>query len=396
MKKDFAIVVMAATMLLCVLMVPPGVGNENTTAPNEQVCGYPSMVDWIISGAIANETRVSKLELPISIAATGDFAGRIAFSSERDGIREIYVMDADGTNVTRLTYNSALDSNPEWHPSGSEIAFYSDRDGDFEIYVMDAEGTNVTQLTYNTNKDGNNCWSPDGNKIAFCSDRDGDFEIYVMDAEGTNVTQLTYNTAVDTIPHWSPDGSKIAFCSDRDGDYEIYVMDADGMNQEQLTYNNETDIPGEWSPDGNKILFCSNCDGDMFLDIYIMDVDGTNVEQLTTKRDGHEYFDFDPAWALGGKKILFVSGTSDLARDFEIYVMDADGTNLTQLTTNTANDWEPDWTPPVCELPEACLQYDADYNCVIERYEVINAINDYFDDVITREQLITVINATSR
>ena len=404
MKKDIviakatviAMIAMAVTMLLFVLMMPPvisvsGIGNEDATAPNEQVCGYPSMVDWIISGAIANETSMLKQELPINIAATGDFAGRIAFTSNMEGNNEIYVMNE--TNVTQLTFNASSDINPEWHPDGSKIAFSSNRDGDFEIYVMDADGTNITQLTNNTDgvEDGSQCWSPDGSKIAFSSDRDGNYEIYVMDADGTNVTRLTYNdTTQERTPHWSPDGSKIAFSSNRDIFWNIYVMNADGTNQEQLTSNNMNNIPGEWSPDGSKLLFFSDRDGD--LDIYVMDADGTNVTQLTSTSDT-VYHDFSPAWALGGEKIVFVSGR--FVGDFEIYMMDADGTNLTQLTANFADEYDPVWAPQECELPEICRQYDDNHNCIIERHEVINAVNDYFDDVITREQLITVINATS-
>ena len=402
MKKDFAIsrvtvMAMAAIMLLSILMVPPvmsGVGNENATNVNktndnsiaEQVYGYPSMVDRIISGAIANEINVSKRELPISIAATGDFVGRIAFTSNREGNNEIYVMNE--TNVTQLTFNASSDINPEWHPNGSKIAFSSNRDGDFEIYVMDVDGANVTQLTNNTVADACQCWSPDGSRIAFSSDRDGDPEIYVMDSDGTNITQLTDNTCLDINPHWSPDGRKIAFSSGRIGDSDIYVMDVNGANKEQLTDNNKWDSPGEWASGGSKLLFSSDCDGDF--EVYLMDSNGTNVMQLT---DNTEYHDFSPAWALGGEKIVFVSGR--FVGDFEIYMMDADGTNLTRLTANFADESDPVWAPRECELPEICRQYDANYNCIIERHEVINAVNDYFDGVITREQLITVINATS-
>ena len=106
------------------------------------------------------------------MAADDNATGRIAFTSNRDGNNEIYLMDADGTNLTQLTNNTASDINPEWHPKGCKIAFSSDRDGDFEIYVMDADGTNVTQLTNNTAADGCQCWSPNGSRLAFCSDRD--------------------------------------------------------------------------------------------------------------------------------------------------------------------------------------------------------------------------------
>ena len=137
--------------------------------------------------------------------------------------------------------------------NGELIAFMSDRDGDYEIFVMDADGTNVRQLTddpdrsierltvthqtkpvpekFNHDYDGDPAWSPDGNRIAFQSDRDGDHEIFVMDADGTNVQQLTDNDSYDENPAWSPDGNRIVFVSDREQKpKEFFVMDADGTN----------------------------------------------------------------------------------------------------------------------------------------------------------------------
>jgi len=169
-------------------------------------------------------------------------------------------MDADGTNVKKLTSNTAWDGVPDWSPDGSRIALGSDRDGDLEIYVMDADGSNVVQLTSNTASDGLPDWSPDGSKIAFVSNREGDGEIYVMDADGTNVVQLTYNTADDWDPVWSPNGSKIVFYSNKDGDFEIYVMDADGTNVVQLTYNL---IADDWDPD-----WCCSVQSEQLLPIF--------------------------------------------------------------------------------------------------------------------------------
>ncbi|MQF70561.1 DUF5050 domain-containing protein [SAR202 cluster bacterium AD-812-D07_MRT_10900m] len=178
---------------------------------------------------------------------------KIAFASQRDWDYEIYVMDADGSNPTRLTENNGWDRQPDWSPDGSKIAFSARhgvlRDGGdfFEIYVMDADGSNQTQLTSNVGDDKSPSWSPDGSKIAFVSDRYGSNGIHVMDADGSNQTRLT--DSAGNRPCWSPDGSKIAFTSDRDGHDEIYVMDADGSNQTRLTNNVGDDKSPSWSPD---------------------------------------------------------------------------------------------------------------------------------------------------
>ena len=132
---------------------------------------------------------------------------------------------------------------------GTKIAFTSDRDLNREIYVMNAQdGSNQTRLTDDAYSDSLISWSPDGTKIAFTSDRDGNREIYVMNAQdGSNQTNLTIDPATDEFPSWSPDGTKIAFTSDRDGNPEMYVMNAqDGSNQTNLTDNGASDGLAEW------------------------------------------------------------------------------------------------------------------------------------------------------
>jgi len=105
---------------------------------------------------------------------------RIAFVSRRDGNDKIYVMNVDGTNLIRLTNDSAIASVPDWSPDGTKIAFASNRDGNWEIYVMDADGGNQTRITNHPANDDQPSWSPDGRRIAFRSDRDGNPEIYVQ------------------------------------------------------------------------------------------------------------------------------------------------------------------------------------------------------------------------
>ena len=269
---------------------------------------------------------------------------KIAFSSWRDGNAEIYVMNADGSNQTRLTNSTAHEDAPKWSPDGTRIAFSSMRDGNWEIYVMNADGSNQTRLTVNPAADVAVNWSPDGTKITFSSMRDGTFssmyegnwEIYIMNADGSNQTLLT--NKLDNTPAWSSDGARIAFASRRDGNCEIYVMNADGSNQTRLTNNPAWDWIPAWSPDGSKIAFTSAEVGmeSTNTDIIVMNSDGSNRMKLT-QGPTHDAF---TTWSPDGTKIVFHSNRDG---NYDIYVMNADGSNQTRLTDNPARDSQPSW-----------------------------------------------------
>ena len=133
---------------------------------------------------------------PVHASFPGEI-GKVAFHSNRDGNFEIYTVDADGGNDTRLTTNPADDLSPAWSPDGTKIAFTSDRDGQYDIYTMNADGSGQTRITNNPAADVTAAWSPDGTKIVFGSLRDGNGEIYTMNSNGTGVTRITTNAAVD-------------------------------------------------------------------------------------------------------------------------------------------------------------------------------------------------------
>ncbi len=258
-----------------------------------------------------------------------------------------------GYEIRRLTDNAGTDESPSWSPDGRSIAFASDRDGtNGDIYVMDADGDNVRRLTNHTSQDATPSWSPDGRFIAFASSRDGNPEIYVMDASGSNVRRLTNDSADDGAndgawdwsPSWSPDGHIIAFTSDRDGSRDIYAIDASGDNLRNLTNHPSDDEDPSWSPDGHTIAFASDRDGASG-DIYVMDADGGNVRRLTN----HTSQDGDPSWSPDGRSIAFFSLRDDSPEiagiNPEIYVMDADGSNVRRLTNHNAWDYVPSWSP---------------------------------------------------
>ena len=288
--------------------------------------------------------------IPHYAESDSELATRIAFNSNRVVNMEVYVMNADGSNQTNLTHNSADDWHPVWSPDGGRIAFSTHRDGNHEIYVMNADGSDQTRLTDNPADDHYPAWSPDGARLVFYSFRDGNREIYVMNADGSNETRLTNNPGQDLRPVWSPDGTRIAFDSDRDGNQDVYVMNADGSNQTQITSNPADDQRPAWAP-FTRIAFESNRDGNW--EIYVMNADGGNQTRLTNNSSG----DSCAAWSPDGTKIAF-------ARDRpsrQIYVMNADGRNQIRLTStggNTLPSWSPDGTgallPPSAPSSLSC------------------------------------------
>ena len=188
-------------------------------------------------------------------------------------------MNADGSNQINVTRNAAADLNFTWSSDGEKIAFTSDRDGNSEIYIMNADGSNQERLTGNSASDRTPVWSSDGEKIAFTSCRDGNLEIYVMDSDGGDQKNVTRNDAHDLNFTWSPDGAKIAFVSPRNGAFEIYITDG-GRTFENITKNSAWNWSPVWSPDGEKITYISSeywSSG-----IYIMNSDGGNQKRLTT------------------------------------------------------------------------------------------------------------------
>jgi TolB protein len=205
---------------------------------------------------------------------------QIVFVSDEDGDADIYILNADGTDLRNLTNNDIPDSFPAVSADGQKLAFASIVNDGPDLFVMDLDGDNLIQIT---NGEGSNfmpTWSPDGQSVAFVSDRDGDLEIFTVNVDGTGLTQITNNETEDVFPAWSPNGEWIAFSTSISGNPDIYIVHPDGTNLKQITFSNNYDGDvATWSPDGNWVTFVSERIGNK--EIYAVSINDGQFGALT-------------------------------------------------------------------------------------------------------------------
>jgi len=296
--------------------------------PSTRRLGSLLLVAALAACADVSEPILPHNDLPrFNQAAANDGAGKIVFHSNRDGDFDIYVMNADGSDVVQLTHNDLDEYLPLWSPDGRQITFGRCYDAGCDVVVIDADGSNERTILHGGFP---GAWSPDGQRIALGADGG----VYIVNVDGSGLTKIS---DIGSVRGWSPDGRQILLSGDQDGDAEIYAFAVDSGGTVQLTHNSAADQGQTYSPDGTRIVYESDLDGPD-KDVFVMNRDGSGVTDITRNDTTNEY---GAVYSPDQTQFAFVS---DRDGDEDIYVMNTDGTGVTNITSNDGiADGGPSW-----------------------------------------------------
>jgi eukaryotic-like serine/threonine-protein kinase len=319
-----------------------------------QPTGIPSVAPTATRQPTAEFTpTVGSTIIPVATAVGGG-SGQIVFASSRSVVPQLYLINADRTNLTQLTNIDKGACQPSWSPDGKQLVFISPclgRGDIFEtiynessLYMINADGTGLKELTPAPGSDFEPAWSPDGKQIAFTSVRGGFRQIYSLDVNSLAVTLLTNTTdsLESSQPSWSPDGTKIIYTVKRVGTYQIWSMDSNGQEAVQLAHSGQDlwDYLPSWSPDGQTIFFSQRRPG--AFRPWLMRIDYQDLTQEPRKMNFITPIE-DVNFSPDGYWIVYEGMDSEGNRD--IYFMTITGSGRTRLTDDPKIDFDPAWRP---------------------------------------------------
>lgn len=265
---------------------------------------------------------------------TGMFRSKIAFVSGDSHGRSIHIMDWDGHRTIKTGLKGNIVLAPRWSKEGTKIVYSAEKNRRWGIYLLDFTNM-VEQKIYSspgTHIVGD--FFPGGTAIVLSSSKKGTPDLYSMDLQKASFTKLSSSHGIEVSPAVSPDGKFIAFVSDKGGSPQIYIMRADGSQTKRITFVGSYNTSPSWSPKGDKIVFSGRRGTNQ---IFTINPDGTDLTQLT-----HSGNNEAPSFSPDGMHIAFCS---DRDGGKDIYIMRADGEAQQRITPRTIRAVSPRWSP---------------------------------------------------
>jgi Tol biopolymer transport system component len=294
-----------------------------------------------------------------NIRAKAPATAKIVFAANRDGNRDIYIMNPDGTQQVNLTKHKADDVGPVFSPTGDQILFASDRDrflGSWDLYLMDPDGKNVRSVFEKSADRGSPTWSPDGKQIAYSRFERGEWFLYI----GTINEGTEEQVAIGGIPTWSPNGTEIAYIGGAvDKPRRISLLNVQTKKQSFFPFPK---IPTwvrypQWSPRGDKLAFSWLNRAELRREdfqretIYIVNRNGTGLQQVIDEAGPAAV---DPVWSPNGEELLYVQADdvdAELPIRQQVFKIALNGGALIQLTHVGLGHHLGSWFDPAFSLP---------------------------------------------
>jgi TolB protein len=238
-----------------------------------------------------------------------------------------------------ITYSQNYD--PSLSPDGKRMVFLKALEGRETLFIANSDGSGEKQLVDTPADIEDPAWSPDGRLIAYVRNEGGKKALHVMGIDGSGDRRLTPPTQSPIHPAWTPDSKALLYCTDDDLDpprknaAEIYRLDLASGKIATVLSGGVNTYPVS-SPDGRRIAFRKFLDNNS--EVFVTDADGRNVRNLTD----HPAFDGWPEWSPDGKRIAFASNRNSA---YQIFVMNADGTGVTLVANTEGRATAPKWSP---------------------------------------------------
>ncbi|MDB6155549.1 MAG: tolB [Chthoniobacteraceae bacterium] len=305
-----------------------GSAGGNSLSGKVEDHGGKTVLSKTFSGSVRQQAHQFADEIVETLTGNHGMAStRIAFVGTRTGKKEVYLADADGSNITQLTHDNSISVAPRLSTDAKSLLYTSYKSGYADVYEIQLASGARNRIIKFPGTNSGAVYSPDGNRLAVTMSKDGNPELYITSSSGGSPRRLTRTPGVESSPTWSPDGGELIYSSDERGTPQLYRISAAGGSGQLLSTGHGYNTEPNWSPDGKKVAFNVRENGSFAVAILELASGHTR-----TVGEGQ-----DPVWGADSRHLIFASGGS-------VILLDAQTGQKTTLVSGLGQISEPAWS----------------------------------------------------